>query len=128
MQAGGQHSDGLFVRRLLGLVSVSGLLIRPRRAILEPAADESGVDIAAAKIGIIQNFSEEANCRLDSSDMVFGEGALKAGDSFVSCRRPGGQFRDQRIVFDGNGPATVSAGVDADARSRRTLQRGDPPG
>ena len=89
------------------------------RQIVEMLVEESGVDLAASKCGVIEDAHQERDVRSYSKYRKCPQRRRRTVDRGGSSVRRGDQLREQRIVVDADRVAFDDAGIDSNARCGR---------
>ena len=99
---------------------------------MRPAASTRSMNAVsrrpATKSGMFQHAAEERDVRFDAENLVLAERPPHARDGFRAVSAPHGDFREQRVVFQGHRPSFVNAAVMPHAGSRGRLEPADAAG
>ena len=81
------------------------------------------MNLAAEKIGFIEDAAEKTYIDLDAGDGVLLEGAAKTGNGFLTAIAPGNELAEKRVVIVGHRPALVDAFIKANPRAAGDMAR-----
>lgn len=83
------------------------------------------MEVPGAEGGVAEDFAEKGEIGLNAGDGVFVDGAKDAVDGGLAGGAPGDELGEHGVVVDGDGPAGVDAGVEADAGAGGFGELGD---
>ncbi len=116
-RAGGEDSGEVCIRYGMG-----------RRTPFEKCGEKAGVEIAGLPFRVGEEAFEKSEIRDGARDDVFGESAAHASGGGGAIGRPDGELGEERVIFEGDGPAGIDAAIHAHAGARWFVIAGDGAG
>src|SRR5579872_1834583 len=87
-----------------------------RRPAVHELCDETSMQISSTKLRVVEYIAEKGEIGSNADDGVLLERAKHSGDCGRPIGGPDGKLRQQRIILDGDPPAFIDAGIEANAR------------